>query len=338
VAATSIKYREASLWSGRGGDQIPKNLVLRFITIIAQPPLTKAELSKINLFENWRRTSGGAFGTIVYDVHINPLPGPATPAPLILMSVRVAGEPMQKPQGFPETASDFPPLPEFLRDIQPAEIQLKRDVTFDTHGFNNEGQRTPGFARAGFPSIRGSVDTIDGAQFENNVINKVMLLDSAEEWMLINTTQAFGPPAIDAPPPPPPPPPAPGAAPAPPPPPIPLVPLISHPFHIHVNPFQVVEIFDPVTMDKPVVFDKDFVWYDTIAIPPSFNYFPDGKTPRRDRDGKQVYVPGYVKIRNRFLDFTGIFVLHCHILGHEDRGMMQLVEVISNKTLMEHYH
>jgi FtsP/CotA-like multicopper oxidase with cupredoxin domain len=30
--------------------------------------------------------------------------------------------------------------------------------------------------------------------------------------------------------------------------------------------------------------------------------------------------------------------LHCHILAHEDRGMMQLVQVVSNKTLVEHYH
>jgi FtsP/CotA-like multicopper oxidase with cupredoxin domain len=296
------------------------------------PKLMMAPANRVDLLVQAPLTPG------MYDVHINPLPGPLSTAPFTLMSVRVAGQPMQTPQGFPETASDFPLLPEFLRDIQPAEIQLRRDVTFDTHGFNNDGQRSPGFARAGFPSIRGSVHTIDGGQFENNVINKVMLLDSSEEWTLLNTTQAFGPPPIDAPPPPPPPPPAPGAAPAPPPPQFPIVPLISHPFHIHVNPFQVVEIFDPVTMEKPLIFDKDYVWYDTIAIPPSFNYLPDGKTPRRDKDGKQVYVPGYVKIRSRFVDFAGIFVLHCHILGHEDRGMMQLVEVVNNKTLMEHYH
>ena len=36
----------------------------------------------------------------------------------------------------------------------------------------------------------------------------------------------------------------------------------------------------------------------------------------------------------RFVDFTGMYVLHCHILGHEDRGMMQLVQVISNSTTM----
>jgi FtsP/CotA-like multicopper oxidase with cupredoxin domain len=37
---------------------------------------------------------------------------------------------------------------------------------------------------------------------------------------------------------------------------------------------------------------------------------------------------GYVRIRLLPIDFTGEFVLHCHILGHEDRGMMQNVQVV----------
>ena len=32
-------------------------------------------------------------------------------------------------------------------------------------------------------------------------------------------------------------------------------------------------------------------------------------------------------MRTRYERFTGTFVLHCHILTHEDLGMMQLVEV-----------
>jgi hypothetical protein len=37
---------------------------------------------------------------------------------------------------------------------------------------------------------------------------------------------------------------------------------------------------------------------------------------------------GEVVVRHRFEDFTGHFVLHCHILGHEDAGMMQTVQVL----------
>jgi len=98
-----------------------------------------------------------------------------------------------------------------------------------------------------------------------------------------------------------------------------------------------VEIFDPVTMDEPKVYQKDFVWYDTIGIPSAYNYYPNGR-PRLDQSGNQTWVNGYVKVRSLFADFPGLFVLHCHILAHEDRGMMQLVEVVPSKTTVEHYH
>lgn len=74
----------------------------------------------------------------------------------------------------------------------------------------------------------------------------------------------------------------------------------DHNFHIHTNPFEVVAI-DGEELETPV-------WYDTILLP---------------RDG------GTVTIRSRFVDFTGAFVLHCHILDHEDLGMMQNVEIIA---------
>jgi FtsP/CotA-like multicopper oxidase with cupredoxin domain len=38
-------------------------------------------------------------------------------------------------------------------------------------------------------------------------------------------------------------------------------------------------------------------------------------------------IPGYFKMRSRFVDFSGYYVIHCHILAHEDRGMMTVVEV-----------
>ena len=37
---------------------------------------------------------------------------------------------------------------------------------------------------------------------------------------------------------------------------------------------------------------------------------------------------GEIVIRTRFLDFTGKYVYHCHILEHEDMGMMGIVEVV----------
>jgi hypothetical protein len=47
-----------------------------------------------------------------------------------------------------------------------------------------------------------------------------------------------------------------------------------------------------------------------------------------DETTKEAKTSGYVIIRQHFVDFPGSFVLHCHILAHEDRGMMQLVRVV----------
>lgn len=93
---------------------------------------------------------------------------------------------------------------------------------------------------------------------------------------------------------------------------------VRHPFHIHQNPFQIIEIFDPTTMSAPLQLPSPWVWWDTFAIPPA----------KKNGDGSITV--GYIKMLTRFADFTGKFVNHCHILGHEDRGMMQLIEVRSN--------
>ena len=38
--------------------------------------------------------------------------------------------------------------------------------------------------------------------------------------------------------------------------------------------------------------------------------------------------PGGVRMRTRYTRYTGKTVLHCHILHHEDLGMMQVVEIV----------
>lgn len=72
----------------------------------------------------------------------------------------------------------------------------------------------------------------------------------------------------------------------------------EHPFHIHVNPFQVTQI-----NGNPV---KPKRWLDTVIVP-GF---------------------GIVRVRMRFLDFIGKSVYHCHILTHEDLGMMANFKVV----------
>jgi FtsP/CotA-like multicopper oxidase with cupredoxin domain len=140
----------------------------------------------------------------------------------------------------------------------------------------------------------------------------------------------------------------------------------SHPFHIHVNPFQITEVFQPnaentTDPNKPCYVDPlnpqtwkpctplqaPYVWWDTFAIPTSkqvdvttqcnHNKCPAAIQPYvqcTTKNGTTICIetiPGYFKMRSRFIDFTGTYVLHCHILIHEDRGMMQLVEVVRSK-------
>ena len=71
----------------------------------------------------------------------------------------------------------------------------------------------------------------------------------------------------------------------------------QHPFHIHVNDFQVLSV--------------------------------DGKPyqARSLQDIVPLPVRGVVRIRMRFRNFLGAYVYHCHILAHEDAGMMGIVDV-----------
>lgn len=71
-----------------------------------------------------------------------------------------------------------------------------------------------------------------------------------------------------------------------------------HPMHIHINPFQVVAINGEPVADRP--------WYDTHIVPAA----------------------GTLTIRSRFEDFDGDCVTHCHILPHEDAGMMMNVRIL----------
>ena len=98
---------------------------------------------------------------------------------------------------------------------------------------------------------------LDGKQFNGSRIDQTVLVGTTEEWTLINED------------------------------------VFQHPFHIHVNPFQVIEVNGQRTDDP--------TWWDTFAIPSR----------------------GSVKLRMYFRpDVSGLTVYHCHILPHEDNGMM----------------
>ena len=103
---------------------------------------------------------------------------------------------------------------------------------------------------------------IDGKQFDPNRVDQQVKLGTVEEWTVRNVTEEL------------------------------------HPFHIHVDDFQVISINgEPYQASGR---------QDTIPLP----------------------INGEVVVRIPFKDFTGKFVYHCHILNHEDNGMMGIVEVV----------
>ena len=102
---------------------------------------------------------------------------------------------------------------------------------------------------------------INGRRFDATRVDQVVKLGSTEEWVIRNATGE------------------------------------QHPFHLHVNDFQVVSI-----NGKP---HRARSLQDTVILP----------------------ARGVVRIRMRFRDFLGATVYHCHITAHEDGGMMGIVDI-----------
>lgn len=104
--------------------------------------------------------------------------------------------------------------------------------------------------------------TINGMLYDEDTVQQEVALGDAEEWILKVGDSDHG-----------------GTE--------------GHPFHIHVNHFEVISI---AGVPQPPGTIQDTVW-----IPKNAE----------------------VVIRMKFKDFTGKGVYHCHILPHEDTGMMQ---------------
>jgi len=138
-----------------------------------------------------------------------------------------------------------------------------------------------------FQNPAGGTFQIDNAFYDANVPIQVKL-NTAEEWTLQNF--AAGTPQSN-----------------------------THPFHVHLNPFQILGIaFDFEVSDADLKLfgltrmdPKDpctWPFWDTVPLP--------GQNPVGGP------TPGQLKIRSRFLIYDGEYVTHCHILIHEDVGMM----------------
>jgi FtsP/CotA-like multicopper oxidase with cupredoxin domain len=160
----------------------------------------------------------------------------------------------------------LPPSPPLMRSITDGEISRHRTLRFQMCPDQARGDACSRFPEAKPCSVPSPGDLIkgafliDGKPYDPGRTDHSIKLGTAEEWQIINETGS------------------------------------EHPFHIHVNHFQVVQ------QDRR---PEDWIWGDTVSLP-------------TDRT---------VKVRIRFNDHPGRSVLHCHILLHSDMGMMQNFEV-----------
>ena len=89
--------------------------------------------------------------------------------------------------------------------------------------------------------------------------------------------------------------------------------LVNHPFHIHVNPFEVLPD-ENNQLEHPV-------WKDTWLVHGPVSGYAESEQELYDL---------VTRVRTRYRRYIGAYVLHCHILDHEDQGMMQEVEVLNH--------
>lgn len=153
-----------------------------------------------------------------------------------------------------------------------AKLPFPQDMLPDITRVDNPGNPRKVTFGARRPPQQPPIFLVNGEQYKHGRIDHKVELETTEEWLLENTDPG-----------------SPGRPQA-------------HPFHIHVNAFQMLD-----EKGQPAE------WRDTIIVPPR---------PHRG-----------LRMRTRYERFDGTFVLHCHILTHEDMGMMQAVEIVDPKAV-----
>jgi L-ascorbate oxidase len=157
----------------------------------------------------------------------------------------------------------------------------------------------------GTQSLTFSIDTtqlnevffeINGQPYDPNRIDRTLILGGVDEWTLKSN-------------------------------------FASHPYHIHVNPFQVVKIIAPdgkTDVSAPGAVDN--FGKDANGNPVIDPQYPGLKGVWKDTLFVKNVAPGpsgeyTVVVRTRYERYIGDFVLHCHILDHEDQGMMENIRI-----------
>lgn len=100
---------------------------------------------------------------------------------------------------------------------------------------------------------------------------------------------------------------------------------LSLPFHLHMNPFQIVNV-----KDKSTGHDLTTGEYATGEYAGMKGLWKDTIFVEGDPCNPTCVPPKgvVIEVRTRYARYIGPFVMHCHILPHEDTGMMQNAEVV----------
>jgi FtsP/CotA-like multicopper oxidase with cupredoxin domain len=102
-----------------------------------------------------------------------------------------------------------------------------------------------------------------------------------------------------------------------------------HIFHIHVNPFQVIDVTTPNASGLQVsIFDKDGNCNAVAGEDQGQLASQYCGMYHTFRDTIFVENNYQVHIRTRYDRYIGEYVLHCHILDHEDGGMMLNIAIV----------
>lgn len=167
------------------------------------------------------------------------------------------------------------------------------------------------------PESFAGVYTINGRDFQHSpqlqAALSMPMLGTTEQWSVTNTSISVGVPNTWG---------------------------EWHPFHIHQNDFTVTEI-NGIPVEELAYYPGNQM-ADTVVL--AGQYLEGTATPENPygqaawlqsaSDGSLFPVEGTTPFNTKFLmkfeDYTGTFVNHCHILFHEDAGMMQAVRVILN--------
>lgn len=235
--------------------------------------------------------------------------------PQVLATINVTGNSIPQgslPQAYDFLAKQAEKTDQLIADSQNGQ-KVDRNRTFiwsaNLGGAFLLGHAVDDTDAASFEGTYG----INGKYFAQNFTDSMVpltmpMLGSTEVWDMVNTSGVNDPNL----------------------PPQANIPLLEwHPFHIHQNDFTVLSINGIAAKDIKNTYINGAL-QDTISLAPTYDPSIPPSADNPYGVPMQGGTPSSTEVLMKFEDFPGTFVNHCHILFHEDAGMMAPVRVILN--------